>query len=104
MAEGGAWRSDVFDNGRDFHHGEKKQASPVPGVPAGMYNPAPSLRDGQDAAYMPIISMALRSATILFSAVAFAVIASNSGDESEVYVDDVYTYKWWKAINTSSLA
>lgn len=104
MAEGGAWRSDVFDNGRDFHHGEKKQASPVQGVPAGMYNPTPSMsmRSGQDAAYMPIVSMALRGATILFSVVAFVIIATNKGNE-EGYVGLTYHWKWWKAINNSSL-
>lgn len=95
--QGGAWQSGVFDNGRDFQHGDKANASPVPGVPASMYNPPPSMASGKDGAYMPIISIALRCATIVFTLVAFAVLGSNQGE----YCDGVYC-SVWSAIKLSS--
>ncbi|KAG0582212.1 hypothetical protein KC19_3G043000 [Ceratodon purpureus] len=107
MADGGAWQSGVFDNGRNFQHGANDKApsgdelATVPGVPAAMYNPPAPIGGGKDAAYFPIISIALRCACIVFTVVGFAVIASNEGTDPNYYSD---TTLWWKAINSSNMA
>lgn len=102
--EGGAWQSGVFDNGRDFQRGAAPAGgdpkATVPGVPAAMYNPPASSMGGKDGALMTILSLAFRSACILFSIVGFAIIASNEG--STDYNGDYVTL--WKAINSSNLA
>lgn len=97
MADGGAWQSGVYDNGRDINNGHKARAdagNPVPGVPAGMYNPPSSMQSGKDGGALTIISFALRGATILFTTIAFAIIAGNSGSD---WNDS------WRALNTSQL-
>jgi hypothetical protein len=109
MADDGAWQSGVFDNGRDFQRGadhHNKAAapaggglSPVPGVPAAMYNPPTSIVGGKDGAHLPLISIALRIACIVFTLIGFAVIASNQGSDSSYYVSET-----WKAVNSSNMA
>ena len=109
MADEGAWQSGVFDNGRDFQRGadhhDKATASaggglsPVPGVPAAMYNPPTSIAGGKDGAHLPLISIALRIACIVFTLIGFAVIASNQGSDSSYYVSET-----WKAVNSSNMA
>lgn len=101
MTDGGAWQSGVFDNGRGYESTDKA----VPGVPAAMYNPPASGRSGTDGAYMPILSIVLRGATILFTTIAFAVLASNKGEE-DGYCSDYISYciKTWQALNSSNYA
>jgi uncharacterized protein (TIGR01569 family) len=113
MADGGAWQSGVFDNGRDFQHGALDKVPPtpaggehstVPGVPAAMYNPPASIGGGNDGPHMPIISISLRCACIVFSVVGFAIIASNEGSETSYYGGKYVYTGVWKAINSSNLA
>lgn len=86
MADGGAWQSGVFDNSSGYQHGashDKAQAapggghSPVPGVPATMYNPPATIGGGKDAGYIPVVSISLRSACIVFTIIGFAITGTN---------------------------
>ena len=113
MAEGGAWQSGVFDNGSDFQKGSAPTPGApdglkAPGVPTAMYNPPAGA--GKDGAHMPIISLALRCACIVFSLIGFALIGSNQINIDTTVPDytldgTTFTYSvMLKAINNSSLA
>lgn len=75
--EGGAWQSDVFDNGRDF---QKERASPAQATagttPPAMYNPAP-MSIGKDSGMFGIVAVVLRGTLFLFTLIALSVMGSN---------------------------
>jgi uncharacterized protein (TIGR01569 family) len=106
MADGGAWQSGVFDTtGRygkqgtyNTQHGLGADHSIAVGVPPPMYNQAPPSQ--APSAWSSIISITLRVATIVFTACAFAITASNKGERVDVTYDswneslEYYLMKW----------
>ncbi|KAG0603881.1 hypothetical protein M758_10G127600 [Ceratodon purpureus] len=74
MATGGAWESETFDNGRDFHH--STEAPPTGfATPPAMYKPSPV---GKDSSAFGVIALSLRIAQIAFTLIAFSVMAANN--------------------------
>ena len=97
MATGGAWQSVVYENGKTR---PAAPTAPVPGVPASMYNPPTLAR--KDGPHVVVISIVLRAACIVFSVVAFALIASNRGETSEYTYSDGWSWTWWRSLNSTN--
>jgi hypothetical protein len=81
MATGGAWASETFDNGRDFHH--PAPAAGAAATPPAMYN-APAAGKGGSSLF-GVIAFCLRIAQIVLTLIAFSVMAANKETLTEIY-------------------
>ncbi|KAG0583119.1 hypothetical protein KC19_3G111400 [Ceratodon purpureus] len=101
MATGGAWQSETFDNGRDFQkaRGEPHYAKQAPPMgfdtPPAMYNESP-VGMSKDSSAFGVIALSLRVLQIVFTLIAFSVMAANkqtiySSYYSYYYDDSYYT-------------
>ncbi|KAG0559838.1 hypothetical protein M758_10G127500 [Ceratodon purpureus] len=99
MATGGAWASETFDNGRDFQKtpNHATQAPPMQGAgtPPAMYNPSP-VGMSKDSSSFGVIALFLRIAQIVFTLLAFAIMAANK----ETIYSSYYSYYYYTVSTT----
>ena len=88
MATGaGAWNSETFDNGRsDFQKPERNQTTNMEGsaVPPMYNSPAGTRRESK---MWGVVALCLRLAQIVFTLIAFAVMAANKETIYGTYLD-----------------
>lgn len=101
MATGGAWQSETFDNGRNFEKERAPQAPPVgAATPPAMYNPVGTRKD--PSAY-GVIAVCLRIAQIVFTLIAFSIMAADKETIYQAYYNDYYTTYYSDTVKFSAV-
>lgn len=101
MATGGAWQSETFDNGRNFEKERAPQAPPVgAATPPAMYNPVGTRKD--PSAY-GVIAVCLRIAQIVFTLIAFSIMAADKETIYQSYYNFYYTTYYYDTVKFSAV-
>lgn len=92
MDSSGAWKTEEFDNGRNFqprYAATTTAAAATGGVTPPMYNPPVTKLGGGKG--MRIVSMSLRIAQVVFTLLSFSLMGANKQTATYYSYPDYYT-------------